>query len=660
MRPRRHAGLVAALAVLAGVPATLGPVAAPAGAASLAATPTVRDVDTPRPAAGQPLPPALLAHARGDRTDAQWSHRATGVAAAWAVSTGAGVTVAVVDTGADPSTPDLAGALTTPAHLDPVTRTIVPGPATDLEGHGTHVAGVVAARADGAGTTGVAPDALVMPIDVFTVPDVNGEDVARAVGWAVAHGARVVNLSLGSPDIEITATDVAPLCAAVADAVAAGAVVVAAAGNGGGDLNLREAPATCPGAIAVSAVGADLRPAPWSSFDDSVSVAAPGADVYSTVPPFVSRLGWASLSGTSMATPFVAGVAALLLARHPDWTPAQVRDRIEQTARDVAPPGVDPRTGHGVVDPAAAVGVPGHGVHPVPHLTASATAYPSRVDADGAPVFDATYVSWTPDPVLAVTGYRFTRFTATGTDEVVLPPGQVRRVVAGTSGGYVVTALTAAGDVASPPLWFDADDVSTPPATATSAARRVRARWAGGDLLLSWTNPRTNTHADRWAVLVDGEPVAGNERPGRVPSSVRLPARRLPAGDLVVVVVLGSTRDATSATTAVAVRARVPLSGRAVAAGPGRYRLDLAVAPSWARHACGRRVCAGVRVLVRHVPARGPAGAWTTTWTDGEGRISVFVRAPRRSARVVVRVTPAERRYRVLRMGRLTLQVGDV
>ena len=97
----------------------------------------------------------------------------------------------------------------------------------------------------------------------------------------------------------------------------------------------------------------------WSSFDGSVAVAAPGDDVYSTVPSFVSRIGWATMSGTSMAAPFVSGVAALLLAEHPQWTPAQVAARIESTATDVGPPGVDPRTGHGVVDPAAAVGVLG-------------------------------------------------------------------------------------------------------------------------------------------------------------------------------------------------------------------------------------------------------------------------------------------------------------
>jgi hypothetical protein len=636
MRPRR-VGLTAALAfaLLAGLPA--------AGAA---------DGATPRPAAGHSLPPALLGYARADRTDAQWSLAATHIPAAWAASTGHGVTVAVVDTGVDDTAPDLEGAITDGAHLDPITRAIVPGAGTDLEGHGTHVAGIVAARADGSGITGVAPDARLLPIDVFTTPDVGGLEIARAVRYAVAHGARVVNLSLGSADIEITADDVAPLCAAVADATAAGTVVVAAAGNDGDGLNLREAPASCPDAIAVAAVGPDLRPPSWSSYDGAVAVAAPGADVYSTVPAFFSRLGWASMSGTSMATPFVSGVAALLLAQHPDWTPAQVRARIEGTATDVGPAGVDPRTGHGVVDPAAAVGVEAPAVTTAPHLAVTATAYPTRLDEAGEPVFDATYVNWVPDPSLVVTGYRLTRFTADGTDETTVPASDVRHVFPGASGGYVVTALTAGGEVPSAPVWFDIDDDPTPPAARTLPVRSLTAVWTRtGALRLRWRNPARNDHADRWTVLVNAEPVAGNDRPGRVPPAVRLPAAVLPAGDLVVTVVLGSTRDGTSSTASIGVPARVPLSGRAVAAGPGRYRLDLAVAPSWARRACGRRICVGVRLLV------GSGHAWTTAFTDGDGSVSVLVPGPRGTSRVVARVKTVERRYRALRMNRLAVHV---
>jgi hypothetical protein len=116
-------------------------------------------------------------------------------------------------------------------------------------------------------------------------------------------------------------------------------------------------------------------------------------------------------------------------------------------------------------------------------------------------------------------------------------------------------------------------------------------------------------------------------------------------------VVLGSTRDSTSSTAAIAVHARAPLSGRAVAAGPGRYRLDLAVAPSWARRACARRVCVGVRLLV------GSGHAWTTAYTDGDGNVSVIVPGPRGTSRVVARVTTAERRYRALRMNRIAVHV---
>jgi hypothetical protein len=235
---------------------------------------------------------------------------------------------------------------------------------------------------------------------------------------------------------------------------------------------------------------------------------------------------------------------------------------------------------------------------------------------------------------------------------VTVPPSDVRHVFPGTSGGYVVTALTPDGEVASAPVWFDMDDEGVPPATRTLPVRSLTTTWTrAGALWVGWRNPAGNGHADRWTVLVNGEPVAGNDRPGRLPSTVRLPAAVLPPGDLAVAVVLGSTRDGTSSTAAIGVPARVPLSGRAVAAGPGRYRLDLAVAPSWARRACGRRLCVGVRLFV------GSGHAWTPAFTDGDGSVSVIVPGRRGTSRVVAQVTTAERRYRALRMPRLALHV---
>ena len=320
MRPRRR-GLPAALALplLAGLPAT--------GAADAATVQPIRAArtvqrGTVRPTAGRSLPPALLAYARADRTDAQWSLAATHPPAAWAASTGQGVTVAVIDTGVDADRSRPRGRAhrrrpPRPGHRAPSS----PAPAPTSKG----TAPTSPASSPPAPTARASPASHPTRASCRSTssptPDLGGLEIARAVRYAVAHGARVVNLSLGSADIEITADDVAPLCAAVADATAAGVVVVAAAGNDGDGLNLREAPASCPDALAVAAVGPDLRPPSWSSYDGAVAVAAPGADVYSTVPAFLSRLGWASMSGTSMATPFVSGVAALLLAQHPDWTP---------------------------------------------------------------------------------------------------------------------------------------------------------------------------------------------------------------------------------------------------------------------------------------------------------------------------------------------------
>ena len=217
----------------------------------------------------------------------------------------------------------------------------------------------------------------------------------------------------------------------------------------------------------------------------------------------------------------------------------------------------------------------------------------------------------------------------------------------------MVTALTASGEVPSAPVWFDIDDDPTPPAAADPARPLAHQR------LDPYRRPApalAQPRRERPRRPLDGarrRRARGRQRPPGSPCP--RPSACRPGcflrGDLAVAVVLGSTRDGTSSTAAVGVPARVPLSGRAIAAGPGRYRLDLAVAPSWARRACGRRVCVGVRLRVRS------GHAWTTAFTDGGGGVSVLVPGPRGTPRVVARVTTAERRYRALRMNRIALHV---
>jgi hypothetical protein len=258
-----------------------------------------------------------------------------------------------------------------------------------------------------------------------------------------------------------------------------------------------------------------------------------------------------------------------------------------------------------------------------------------------------------------VTGYRLTRFDAAGVTSVVLPPTQVRAVERVRAGGWTVTALTADGEVASAPVWSSVDDTGQPPAVQVSAPQRLQVSWsAAGSLVVSWRNPaRDAGRADRWVVTVNGLPVRGNERPGRLPTRAVVAARELPAGDLTVGVTLGSTRDQTDAEAVVARPARFPVSGRAVPAGRARYRVYLQVAPSWARLACRRAACPGtvLRLAV--------SGRRYTTWVDGEGRATASVTAPSDLRRLTLAVRTADRSRRVLDMPRarrpaLTLSVS--
>ncbi|MEV6261669.1 type VII secretion-associated serine protease mycosin [Streptomyces sp. NPDC051784] len=279
----------------------------------------------------------------------------------WDRSTGKGVRVAVIDTGVDVKNPQLAKAVDTgsgsnllPKNLkddngSPIERGKENG-TTDVVGHGTKVAGIIAAReAKGTGFTGLAPDATIIPIQQN---DAEGhgtaETLAAAIGHAVREGADVINISQDTAN----AVEPAPaLKQAVDAALAEEVVVVASAGNDGLDGTLKETyPASFPGVLAVAASDRNNERAAFSQSGEFVGVAAPGVDMISTVPGG----GHCADNGTSFSAPYVSGVAALIKAKHKDWTQEQIVAQIEQTAeRSIA--GHDPLVGWGVVDPVRAL-----------------------------------------------------------------------------------------------------------------------------------------------------------------------------------------------------------------------------------------------------------------------------------------------------------------
>ncbi len=227
----------------------------------------------------------------------QWSLRQVEAPAAWALVPGASrpVVVAVVDSGVDPSQPDLQGALVAGADFADST-----GSTADQYGHGTMVAGVIAARGNNSqGVAGVCWLCLVMPVKVLDASGVGtSASVADGIRWAADHGANVINLSfvLSGPDAAVEA--------AIAYAHAQGVIVVAAAGNAGtGDATY---PAAYPMVVSVAATDDADHLYPWSSYGSWVTLAAPGCSMTTAMGG-----GFATFCGTSAAAPIVAGLAAL-------------------------------------------------------------------------------------------------------------------------------------------------------------------------------------------------------------------------------------------------------------------------------------------------------------------------------------------------------------
>jgi membrane-anchored mycosin MYCP len=264
----------------------------------------------------------------------------------WAQATGKGVTVAVIDTGVDSRNTQLRSAVAGG-------ESYVGGSATqDIEGHGTRVAGIIAARPiKGTGFVGIAPDAKILSYRYAGGEGEEGQGdsgtMSRAIKDAVAKGAKIINISSDTANKK----DNEGLRLAVADAVSKGALIIAAAGNDGADgKSAKTYPASYDGVLAVAASDRNDERAFFSQSGDFVDVAAPGVGMVSTVPDG----GQCTADGTSFAAPYVAGVAALLKEKHQDWSAAQIATRIEETAQR---PGREPNPfiGWGVVDPVAAL-----------------------------------------------------------------------------------------------------------------------------------------------------------------------------------------------------------------------------------------------------------------------------------------------------------------
>ena len=265
----------------------------------------------------------------------QWALPAISALAGWNLFPGSytaapGATVGIVDTGVEATHSDLAANMTSNGAT--CVNGCAPGNPTDIEGHGTHVAGIAAAAANNsAGIAGLSYSSPIVAVRVFQDDPENGviatdADVADGVIWAAQHGARVINLSLGAPGYSQT------MCNAISTAINTyHVVVVAAAGNS--STSVQTYPASCPGTIGVAATDSTDHAASFSNYGaPNVFVSAPGVGIRSTYP----GNSYADMSGTSMASPYVTGLAALLLGEHPTASVSAIRQILAKSSDKVA------------------------------------------------------------------------------------------------------------------------------------------------------------------------------------------------------------------------------------------------------------------------------------------------------------------------------------
>ena len=308
-----------------------------------------------------PAGPAMADSVR----DQQWYLKSLKISAAHAISTGSGVTVAVIDTGVDP-------------HRD-LKRNLLPGynqvtrksdGRSDSDGHGTDMAGIIAAHGRGSsGVLGIAPSAKLLPLKASNGEDISGPDVATGIEYALSHNAQVINVSIAAdPAFE--------LLKAVKDASKANVVIVGGVGNDGSPLV--GYPAAADGVLAVGATDQSNKHWPDSNIGPSLQICAPGVGIVTTAP----GNKYIKADGTSDSTAIVSGAVALVRAKFPQLSAAEVIHRITATADDIGPPGRDNQCGYGELNIVKALTAD---VPPLSGDGASASASPSASDTAGAP-----------------------------------------------------------------------------------------------------------------------------------------------------------------------------------------------------------------------------------------------------------------------------------
>ncbi len=293
----------------------------------------------------------------------QWNFPLINLPDAWDLSTGSGVTVAVVDSGVNPFGFDSFGRFSVnrilPGH-NAIWR--LPG-GIDFNGHGTHVAGTIGQETNNTeGVAGIAYHAKILPVKVMSFLGFGLDSwIIRGIRWAADNGADIINLSIGGGGHSKALED------AVDYAYEKGVTLVAASGNDGTDEV--DYPAAFENCIAVGAIRYDKEKTDYSNYGEDLDLVAPGGDltvdqngddngdgIYQETFRFLG-IGWdyRYFTGTSMASPHVAGVAALIKSLHPEYGPDEIRQVLQDTAEDLGNPGWDERYGYGLVDAYAAV-----------------------------------------------------------------------------------------------------------------------------------------------------------------------------------------------------------------------------------------------------------------------------------------------------------------